>query len=96
MVNWSEITTFEDMLVTANSGSPFWAGMLMMMWVILVITFMPFGTSIAVMAGSFIAFFIGLFLAYMGLVAWHWVLALITIVIALVIWNILHGRKAEN
>ena len=93
MVNWTEINTFEDMLVSANAYSPFWAMMLFMIWAVLVITFMPYGTVVAIMAGSFVAFFLGLFLAYMGLVAWQWVLALIGLVIAIIIGRTLFGKK---
>ena len=93
MVNWTEINTFEDMLVSANTHSPFWAMMLFMIWAVLVITFMPYGTMIAIMAGSFVAFFLGLFLAYMGVVAWQWVLALIGLVITIIIVRTLFGKK---
>lgn len=92
-MNWTEINTFEDMLVSANTYSPFWAMMLFMIWSVLIITFMPYGTIIAIMAGSFVAFFLGLFLAYMGLVAWEWVLALIGLVIAIIIGRTLFGKK---
>lgn len=93
MTNWTEVDTFEDMLVSANSGGPFWTMMLFMIWAVLTITFLPFGTSIAFMAGSFIGFFIGLFLVYMGLVSWKWVLGLLGIVILQVIWETLFAKK---
>ena len=93
MVNWSNITTFEQMLSSANDTGPFWTMMLFMMWAVLFITFLPFGTMTALMGGSFVVFFIGLFLVYMGLVAWYWVLALFCLVVLAILWNTLHGKK---
>lgn len=95
MTEWSNITTFEDMLVSANSGAPFWTMMLFMIWAVLTITFMPFGTTIAILAGSFLAGLMGLFLVYMGLVAWKWVLGLFALTLALIIWETLFQKK-EN
>lgn len=93
MTNWTTINTFEDLLSSANSVSPFWTMILFMMWVVLVITFLPFGTSVAFVGGSFIAFLIGMFLGYMGLVAWKWIMGLLGIAIAVIIWDILFGKK---
>ena len=95
MTNWTNITTFEGLLQSANSYSPFWVGILFMMWVVLVISFMSYGINIAFLGGSFIAFFIGLLLAYMGLVSFKWVMGLLGIVIVLVLWNILYGKKGQ-
>lgn len=95
MTNWSNITTFEQMLVEANAHSPFWTMMLFMMWAVLTITFMPFGTTVSLLAGSFLGGLIGLFLAYMGLVAWKWVLMLFALAIAIIIFETLWQRK-EN
>ena len=91
--NWTAMDSFEDILIAGNDGGPFWTMILFMMWVVLMITFIPFGSSVAIIGGSFIAFIIGIFLAYMGLVSFKWVLALIGITIALVIWDILFGKK---
>ena len=91
--NWSSMNTFEDILIAGNTGGPFWTMILFMLWIVLMITFIPFGSSVAIIGGSFIAFLIGIFLAYMGLVSFKWVLALIGITIALVIWDILFGKK---
>jgi len=93
--NWTAINTFEDMLSAANTYSPFWTMMLFMIWAILTITFLPYGTVIALLAGSFIGGLIGLFLVYMGLVAWKWVLGMFALVLAIVIFETLFAKK-EN
>jgi hypothetical protein len=95
ITNWSNITTFEDMLLAGNAYSPFWTMMLFMIWAVLTITFMPFGTMVALLAGSFLGGLIGLFLVYMGLVAWKWVLGMFAIVVAIAIYETLWARK-EN
>jgi len=43
--------------------------------------FPPYGTTIALLGGSFVAFLLGLFLVYMGLVAWKWLLTIIGVII---------------
>ena len=93
--NWTNITSFEGMLVEANRYAPFWTAVLFMIWAVLCITFMPFGFTVALLAGSFIGGLIGLFLVYMGLVAWKWVLMMFALVIALVIYETLFAKK-EN
>jgi hypothetical protein len=62
--NWSAIENFEGFLTEANRFAPFWTGILYMLWIILIITFLPFGTSAAIIGGSFIAFMLGIFLVY--------------------------------
>ena len=85
--DFSNMTSFEDMLVAANTNSPFWLGMLVMIFAVFLITFASFGgIAMGFLAASFVGFIIGLFLAYMGLVAWTWVL----LIFGLLIFSILY------
>lgn len=93
MTNWTNIDSFETLLSSANTYSPFWTMMLFMMYVILVITFLPYGFTAAILAGSFMAGLIGLLLVYMGLVAWKWVLMLFGLIITVIIWEALFSKK---
>lgn len=93
MTNWTNISTFEDMIFAANQYSPFWSMMLFMLWAVLVITFVPFGIQIALIAGSFLAGITGLFLAYMGVVSWKWVLGLFAITIFTLILETFREKK---
>ena len=93
MTNWTNISTFEDMIFAANQYSPFWSMMLFMLWAILVITFIPFGIQIAIIGGSFLAGITGLFLAYMGVVSWKWVLGLFAITIFTLILETFREKK---
>jgi len=93
--NWSNVSTFPDMIIQANSNSPFWSMMLFMIWAVLVITFVPFGFDVALVAGSFLAGLIGLFLVYMGVVAWEWVAGLFALAILIFILETFFKRK-EN
>lgn len=82
MANWTNITDFEGLLVAANDGSPFWLGMLIMIYAIFVISFTSMSNFIVgLLAASFVALIIGLILAYMSLVAWTWVLLIFGILI---------------
>ncbi|MDD4363458.1 MAG: hypothetical protein PHD33_04520 [Atribacterota bacterium] len=93
MTNWTNISTFEDMIFAANQYSPFWSMMLFMLWAVLVITFIPFGIQIAIIGGSFLAGITGLFLAYMGVVSWKWVLGLFAITIFTLILETFREKK---
>lgn len=93
MTNWTNVSTFEDMIVAANQYSPFWSMMLFMVWSVLVITFIPFGIQVALIGGSFLAGIIGLFLAYMGVVSWKWVLSLFAITIFILIVETFREKK---
>lgn len=85
MTNWSNISTFEQVIVQANAYAPFWTVMLMMIWMVLVITFLQMGIVIALVSGCFLAGVIGIFLVLMGLVAWKWVLGLFALGIVMLI-----------
>ena len=83
------------MLSGVNNQAPFWTMMLFMIWIVLTITFMSFGITVALLSGSFIAGILGLFLVYMGLVSWKWVLGLFALCIAVIIFDTINQRK-EN
>jgi len=93
--NWNNITTFEGLLTEANTFAPFWNGMLLMMWVILIITFLPFGTSVAFIGGSFSAFLIGLLLVYMGLVSWKILMIMVGVILLIIIVGGMFSKKEQ-
>ena len=93
--NWTEITTFEQIITSANAHGPFWTAMLYMLWIVLVITFLPFGSSVAIIGGGFLAFFIGIFLAYMGFVSWKYLMIILGTVILMILWEALFSRKDQ-
>ena len=91
--NWTSITSFEELLAETNTFAPFWTGVLFLIWIVLTITFLPLGTSIAFLGGSFLALVLGIFLGYMGLVAWKWILALAGVILLIVITDALFAKK---
>jgi hypothetical protein len=95
MTNWTEINTFENILTSANTYAPFWTGILLMLWVVLVVTFLPFGATVAFIGGSFSAFLIGLLLAYIGLVTWKVVLIMVGVILLLIIVGGLTAKKEQ-
>ena len=86
--NWSAITNMTAMLSQANNYAPFWTGMLVMIFAVFLISFLSFGFIIALISAGFIAFIVGLFLTYMGLVAWHWTLMMFGFMLVGIIWSI--------
>jgi hypothetical protein len=91
--NWTAMTDFEGILLEANRFAEFWLGILLMMWVVLVVTFLPFGTHVAVLGGSFLALVLGIFLYYMGLVAGIYVLMMMGMILVIVIIDAIFSRK---
>jgi len=89
VTNWSSITDLNEMLVSANSNTPFWLGMLVTIFAIFFITLSSVSNFVVGLIGaSFITFIIGLFLAYLGLVAWVWVLMFFGILILTLLFAI--------
>jgi hypothetical protein len=93
--NWSAITSFDGLLTEANRFAPFWLGILLMLWAVLIITFLPYGTSVAVLGGSFLALLLGILLAYMNLVAWKWVMYMAGVIVFIVIVEALFAKKDQ-
>jgi hypothetical protein len=93
--NWTNITTFESLLTEANRYSPFWGMMLFMVVSVFMITFLPFGFPVAVMVSCFIGLIIGIFLAFMGLVAWKWVIGLFAGLIITILIEALTSKKDQ-
>jgi len=91
--NWTAITTFEDLLLEANRTTPFWTAMLYMIWIVLMITFLPFGITPAILSSSFLAIVLGLFLSYAGLMPFKWLLTFIGVIIATIIYEALFAKK---
>jgi len=91
--NWSEITAAQDILQIANANSSgfFWTGMLYMLWVILLVIFIPLGGfEAAILTSGFIGGTIGLILLYSGLISWQWFLPLpgmILFTILYIVWS---------
>lgn len=93
MTNWSNVTSFEGLLLEANRYSDFWTAMFFMIWIVLMITFVPFGISVSLIGGSFAALLIGLFLVYMGLMAWQWLLMIVGVIIGVAIWDAMFAKR---
>jgi len=93
-VNWTNVTEPIGMLQQANvtTGGWFWTGMLAMLWAILLISMLPFGFEAALLAASFGAFMVGIIMAYMGIVAWTWVVMALGMIIGMILW-IMYSRN---
>lgn len=93
LTNWSAMGNIGDLLTEANTNSPFWLMVLGLITAVLFITFNKSGVVIAGLGALFLGFVIGLFLAYLGLVAWFWVLMLLGLLIALIFYVIIGGSN---
>lgn len=69
-VNWTNVTTFNDILVGANTTTNgfFWTAMLWFIFIIVMISLIGFGFEVALLGASFVALISGIMLLYLGLV----------------------------
>lgn len=93
--NWSAIDSLQVLLFEVNTFAPFWTGILYMIFMVLTITFLPFGFVTAILSGSLLSFFLGLILSYAGLVPWRWTLTLFGLFIATIIYDTLFANKEK-
>lgn len=91
--NWSNITDFPSVLASANNNSPFWTGILMMIFAVFLVTFLRYGFIVALIGSGFLAFFIGIFLSYMGLVSWNWTLFMLGICILGILYTMIWDKS---
>lgn len=92
IANWTNVTSWTGILATANtnSGSWFWTLVLYGVFFVALLLMSGWGFEVALLASCFIGFIFGMFLAYVGLVAWAWVLVfvgLILIEILYIVWT---------
>ena len=83
MVNWSAITTPQDLLgiPNTNTGGWFWLSMLYMIWFILMFILSAFGIERAIISSSMVCLIVGMLLSYMNLIAWQWCLFFVGVMI---------------
>jgi len=88
--NWTNITSPIDLMRGANTigWSYFWTMILYMVFFIILLLLLFQGLEVAVLTASMIALMIGIFLTYMGLVAWTWCLPFVALIIFLMIYTI--------
>lgn len=73
--NFSNVTSFQDLLTLANTNTSswFWTAMMFAFYVIATITMINFKLEVAMLVAGFLTIILGLLLANLGLVAWVWV-----------------------
>ena len=85
-------TTLKGLLNITNQTTSGWGwiGLHLMMFVIILLAFLPFGFNAAMLSASFIALISGLFLVYLELISWTWLmpyLGMILLIIIYIIWQ---------
>lgn len=97
VINWSNVTKFSDLPAQANiaSGGTFWAGMLYMIWIILILILVGYGFEISITVASFLAMVIALLLVYSDLIAWHHVITFAGILLFMYLYIIWSGSRKQ-
>jgi len=82
-VNWTNVTTWNDMLVTANTNSEswFWTFIMYGVFIVCLLIFSTWGFEVGLLVASFIGLLLGIFLVYADLVAWTWTLTFVGIIL---------------
>lgn len=94
-VNWSNVTTWTQVLQTANtnSGSWFWTLIMYGVFIISLLIFSSLGFETALLSASFIALILGMFLVYAGLVAWTWTLTFVGLILFMFLYIVWSSKK---
>ena len=95
MVNWTNVTDFGQLPSVANqaTGGVFWAGMLEMIWVILMLVLIGYGFEVAITVASFLCLIIAFFMVYAELVSWGFIAQFAGILLFMFLYIIWSGRK---
>lgn len=91
-VNWTNVTSWSDVLATPNTNSGGWFWMLILYGTFIVSTLLLSwsGFEASLLVSSFIGLIFGLMLVYGDVVAWQWLLPFVGIIIFLMLyisWN---------
>ena len=98
MVNWTNVTDFGQLPSVANtaSGGVFWAGMLEMVWIILILVLIGYGFEVAFVTATFLALIISFFLVYAELVSWGFIVQFAGILLFMFLYIVWSGRKDRS
>ena len=82
-VNWTNVTSWNDVLATANtnSGSWFWTFIMYGIFLVALLIFSAWGFEVALLISAFIGLLLGILLVYAGLVSWTWTLTFVGIIL---------------
>jgi len=96
-VNWTNVTTAQDLLAIANTNSSglFWNFTLWLGWIVILITTLFFNFEVALLLSSFFGIVAGILLAYSGLVAWETTLFFIGELIFTIIYIVWSSNKDQ-
>ena len=95
--NWSEVDTPGEFLAMPNqsTGGNFWAGMDLMVFLIIFITLsMGFGWEAGLIGAGFIGMLMSIFLAYLGLIAF-WIVGVFVAILVLTFIYIIWSNKYD-
>ena len=94
-INFSNVSTASDFLNLPNqsTGGLFWAGILLMIIIVAMISMIGFGIEVALLVSLFIGILLGVFLMYAGLVSGVWVGAMVALELAIIIYVIIMNPR---
>jgi hypothetical protein len=96
-VNFTNMTTFNNMLATANDATNglFWTSMYFMFIVVLFMSMLAFGWEIALMVAGFGGIVVGVLLLYMGLMSGTYLGIIVGLEVFMVIYMMWSSQKNQ-
>ena len=92
--HFANVTDFGDLIALPNqSQSHFWLGMLVMIFGVLVMSFLAYGFEVAVITAAFMTLILGMMLVYLGLVAWQWLMMFLGVILFMIFYITWNSRK---
>jgi len=92
---FANMTNLGEMLKIPNSvtGGWFWLGMQVLIFIVLMVSFLGYGFETAILAAGFISLISGMFLVYMELLSWQWLMFFLGVILLMFIYITWNNRK---
>ena len=92
---FANMTNLGEMLKIPNSvtGGWFWLGMQVLIFIVLMVSFLGYGFETAILAAGFISLISGIFLVYMELLSWQWLMFFLGVILLMFIYITWNNRK---
>jgi hypothetical protein len=94
-IDMTNATTASGFLNLPNqtTGGNFWAGILLMIICVMVISMIGFGIEVSLLVSLFIGIIIGTFLVYLGLMSMTWLGVMIALELGLIIYVVVMNPR---
>ncbi len=92
---FQNMTNFGELLKIPNAitGGWFWLGIQVLVFIVLLVSFLGFGFEVALLSAGFITLISGVFLVYLELLSWRWLMFFLGIILFTLLYSVWKRRK---